>query len=127
MLYDKRWEKPEVKADPFKLESLVAWLEKQTASEKYSYMYDRCLLGQYFEANGFENITMGAAYVTHGPTLKDRMSVRLPVPFNSIAVNTPHNFGSALKRAQKFVRQNQCPQATGDGAGQCLITFNPTL
>ena len=35
MLYDPKWEKPEVKADPFSLDALIAWLEKQPANGTY--------------------------------------------------------------------------------------------
>jgi hypothetical protein len=47
MLYDKRWEKPEVKADPLTLESLIAWLEKQPSHKKYDFhnCEGKCLYG----------------------------------------------------------------------------------
>lgn len=53
MLYDPKWEKPEVKADPFKLESLIAWLEKQPAAATYNYTHSsECLVAQYLQDNG---------------------------------------------------------------------------
>ena len=67
MLYDKRWDKPEVKADPFSLDSLVAWLEKQPAAKVYCYEDTGvCLLSQYFTAMGFERVFMGCTYFLHG-------------------------------------------------------------
>lgn len=40
--------KPETKADPFSLESLIAWLEKQPAAKGYDFCkWDNCLLAQW--------------------------------------------------------------------------------
>ena len=51
MLYDKRWDKPEVKADPFSLESLIAWLEKQPANREYDYHKSgQCLIAQWIRS-----------------------------------------------------------------------------
>ena len=67
MLYDPKWE-GEVKADPFKIESLVAWLEKQPADEQYCYLSNgECLLAQYFTAAGFENVRMWTYGFWQGP------------------------------------------------------------
>lgn len=45
MLFDPKWE---VKADPFSLESLIAWLEKMPVDGEYSWDDGtECLLGQW--------------------------------------------------------------------------------
>lgn len=100
MLYDhKRWDKPEVKTDPFSLDSLVAWLEKQPAAKVYCYAdTGHCLLSQYFTAMGFENITMGSNYFFG----VDRSRVELPPHFDNVAVSHPRTFGKALARARRF-------------------------
>lgn len=46
MLYDKRWDKPEVNADPFSVDSLVAWLEKQPAAKVYCYADGNAIVPQ---------------------------------------------------------------------------------
>jgi hypothetical protein len=49
MLYDPKWE-VETKADPFSLESLIAWLEKQPADGEYNWDDgSECLLGQWLK------------------------------------------------------------------------------
>ena len=101
MLYDKRWDKPEVKADPFSLESLIAWAEKQPADKHYDFWCNQCYLGQYFEAHGFEVVSIGTGTVLfRGST--GRMT--LPPHFNAIAEATPHTFGAALARARAIRR-----------------------
>lgn len=100
MLYDKRWEKPEVKADPFSLESLIAWLEKQPADKMYCYQdLGHCLLGQYFRSCGFLNVQVGGSEV--GLNGRD---FRLSEAFANIAVEYPRTFGAALERARKAAR-----------------------
>ena len=65
MLYDKR---RDVKAEPFALTSLVAWLEKQPDDEAYDYNCNgKCLLSQYFIAHGFKNVLMWTDCFYHGP------------------------------------------------------------
>lgn len=96
MLYDPKWE-VEVKADPFKLETLISWAEKQPADKAYDFWCHRCYLGQYFEAHGFQIDMIGTGNVTftgHGAR-------PLPPHFNRIAQSEPHTFGAALARARK--------------------------
>lgn len=100
MLYDTRWE---VKADPFSLDSLVAWLEKQPAAKVYCYAdTGHCLLSQYFTAMGFELICMGSVDFIHKFSCADLHRADLPPRFNSIAVGHPQTFGKALARARKL-------------------------
>lgn len=122
MLYDPKWEKTETKADPFSLESLIAWLEKQPAGRSYSYTCNgHCLLAQYFTAAGFKNVTMWCRAFWHGDDRcpgnvgseeaeKMGRATRFPPVFNAIAIgawyacgktkNNKLTFGAALERAR---------------------------
>lgn len=105
MLYDKRWERPEVKADPHSLENLIAWLEKKPARRTYCYMDNgACLMHQYFTACGLDVDHVGGMSITYvsgdWELLKNGM--------DDIAAEEPHTFGAALKRARKVA----CPQVT---------------
>lgn len=99
MLYDKRWDKPEVKADPFSLDSLIAWLEKQPADQPYCYENTgKCLHHQYFVAMGV------ALFGGVGGTrvkLKNGRSVDFSQGFIDTACDEPHTFGAALDRARR--------------------------
>lgn len=51
MLYNQDWDKPKVKADPFSLESLIAWLEKMPADEVYCFSnWGGCLLAKWAQS-----------------------------------------------------------------------------
>lgn len=101
MLYDKRWDKPEVKADPMSLDTLIAWLETMPAKKDYCYLdHGRCLLGQYFSAMGFgpEICVFSNGVLKH----QGRESL-YPDVFNRIALEAhPRTFGRALKLARSF-------------------------
>ena len=102
MLYDKRWDKPEIKADPFSLESLIAWLEKQPAEATYNYCEpSQCLLGKYVAANGGEYF--GAHYQI-GDQAQSAMSYGLG-PLGDIVHGGPWTFGDALDRARKLLAE----------------------
>jgi hypothetical protein len=110
MLYDKRWDKPEVKSDPFSLESLIAWLEKQPEDKTYCYTdTGQCLLSQYFLSNGFENVAVGPYDFDHGSDFQYKE--KLPPSFNEIAQGRPRQFGSALDRAREAVPSPQETEA----------------
>lgn len=96
MPYDPKWE-VDVKADPFKLESLIAWAKKQPPEKEYDFWCNRCYLGQYFEAHGYEIQMIGTGTVT----FEGGSCVDLPPHFNRIAQTEPHTFGAALARARK--------------------------
>jgi hypothetical protein len=93
MLYDKRWDKTEVKADPFSLESLIAWLEKQPTNVAYDWddCDGGCLIGLYGNAIG-----IGERWKQFHSNLfeSDRLY---------IASRAPHTFGAALDRARKVL------------------------
>lgn len=97
MLYDKRWDKTVSKAitqpDPFSLESLIAWLEKQNPVTPYDWNDCRlCLVGRYLTAHGlgdfdyfrFENGELRIA----------------------VAAEEPRTFGAALKRARAIAARS---------------------
>lgn len=111
MLYDKRWDKTiETKSDPFSLDTLIGWLEKQPADKVYCYVDNgRCLLAQYFEAMGFKFVSVSPFDFRH----HEALSTELPDHFNSIASNrsayedvieseNEYTFGAALNRARMF-------------------------
>jgi hypothetical protein len=95
MLYDPKWEQ-KTKADPFSLDSLIAWLEQQPAENRYCYADNgKCLLGRYFTAKGFKAVNVWSSGVSY-----QGGDAGLPPHFNDIAVYTPHTFGAALERAR---------------------------
>jgi hypothetical protein len=117
MLYDPKWEKQaETKADPFALETLIAWLEKQPLARQYPYHRGgQCMLAQYFTANGLRNVHMFCDAFWHGDAplpswigqdegIKAGILTALPPLFNFVALMQPHTFGAALQRARKFAR-----------------------
>jgi hypothetical protein len=95
MLWNPKW-KPPVVADPFALETLIAWLEKQPADSAYDFYCIRtCAAAQYAKECGFTD--------EFRPTLSaffggfDRYHV--------IVGKTPHTFGAALSRARSLLTQ----------------------
>jgi hypothetical protein len=97
MLYDPKWE-VEVRAEPFSLESLIAWLEKQPANQSYAWhCQGQCMLGQWLRSidpqfgeaagNSFQYFVNGA--------------VRDFDHFSDIAVFGETTFGAALERARE--------------------------
>lgn len=93
MLYDPKWE-PEVKVDPLKLESLIAWLEKQPAHGEYSYWdcCGKCLLDIYLADVTCKPST--PAPETHHRTCGGHQN------YTRIAMMRPWTFGAALDRAR---------------------------
>lgn len=105
MLYNKNWDKPEVKADPFSLESLIAWLEKMPAEQEYCFMDNGdCLFFKYFSAMGVPVYSIGGDYYSteYGGELHF-----FPDNFPYIAAQAPHAFGAALDRARKALAERQ--------------------
>lgn len=113
MLYDPKWDQ-QTKADPFKIETLIAWLEKQPAETEYCYFSNgKCLLAQYFQAHGFPLSEM------RGDDLVTTDGQRITVPFSwdvlaqgqvyiesrdefLPGVSSERTFGAALERARKL-------------------------
>jgi hypothetical protein len=98
VLYDPKWE-VEIRSDPFSLESLIEWLEKQPSDEIYCYTEPGgCLLSQYFYAAGFGTVNMGPEDFDYGETFQHR--AKLPRHFDDIAQGWSRTFGAALCRAR---------------------------
>jgi hypothetical protein len=101
MLYNPKWE---VKADPFSLRSLIAWLETQPADETYCYMDNgHCLVAQYLESHGYRNLGVDRRgfYYSVGVG-RARAWQDLPPVLNDIALRGLHTFGAALERARSL-------------------------
>ena len=106
MLFNPDWSKTETKADPFKLETLIAWLEKQPAGT-YDYTCCKsCLLCQYFTDNGVDFLSVGPGYLR----LHDYSSRDLPQSFDDVAGilsgKEGWTFGAALERARALHSDN---------------------
>lgn len=91
MLYDPKWE-VETKADPFSLESLIAWLETQDPNTEYEWTdcSGGCLIGRYFTAKG---IVEHVPYQMVFQSLSDYGEV-------CSSLSGPTTFGAALERAR---------------------------
>lgn len=101
MLYDTKWDQ-KTKTDPFSLESLIAWLEKQPAEKAYDYCDPwNCLLCQYFAAMGFEDVRVSENHLSASSGEYEFSRV-----FNWDIANCNHTadetFGRALMRARKI-------------------------
>ena len=94
MLYNKNWEKTHIKADPFSLENLIAWLEKQPAQKEYDYLNCEgyCLIGQYLTAHG--------KHWSRDYDLLGDSCLRVDV-----AGTAPYTFGAALNRAREALAE----------------------
>jgi hypothetical protein len=88
MLYDPKWEQ-QTKADPFKIETLIAWLEKQPADCRYDFdnCDGECLFGLYYTAMGLK---------WWDEYLEKHFD------HTAIACGWPETFGGALERARAF-------------------------
>jgi hypothetical protein len=99
MLYDKRWDKQLETRDPFTLESLIAWLEKQPANKVYCYGdLGSCLAARY-------NASIGRRYSVAILPLKSSDDKTFDEKLERIAVMGPHTFGAALERARAALQQ----------------------
>ena len=100
MFFDEQVGK--VKADPFSLESLIAWLEKQPRAKRYCYMDNGgCLMHQYFTHAGFDVEWVGGWRFR----TSDKNTYDLSLEFSDIAAALgpgPRGltFGAALDRAK---------------------------
>lgn len=89
--------------NPFKLGTLISWLEKRPTDESYCYTDNgECLLAQYLMACGFSDVCVGGwgawDYVDHKG---HRIDVAGNIVFLHIAKGRPRTFGSALDRARE--------------------------
>jgi len=103
MLHNPKWD-VEVKADPFSLESLIAWLEKQPADTAYDYTEPcGCLLAQYFTANGYADVAVmpnAVEYTLAGLDMSANFSEGLEFAAIGPENTRDWTFGAALARAR---------------------------
>lgn len=114
MLYNRKWD-ISTKADPFSLESLIAWLEKQPAEKRYNWdLAESCLLGQWCASTGL-----------HGLDARDK-SLELGQwdngneVFAEIALGdlSRCTFGAALERARKAQPSTQAHPTPPQGGAK---------
>jgi len=93
------------KADPFSLETLIAWLEKQPLEGKYYFFSTHnCLLARYFKAQGFSKVEVSGFSV-----LLDGTWCELPLSFRRTATTSPTwkfwlgKFGASLATARSYL------------------------
>jgi len=100
MLHNPKWD-VEVKANPFSLESLVAWLEKQPSDKEYDYCDPYgCLLCQYFRSQGFQVHSVAMNNLYRDASWK---SVEFPLVLKEVSQghDAGWTFGAALARARE--------------------------
>jgi hypothetical protein len=97
MLYDPKWEQ-QTKADPFTLESLIAWLEKQPAATEYRYadIYG-CLICKYLTAINIPFHSAGGCNFQPAALCEPRIALN---GFGPVTSKPPYTFGAALTRAR---------------------------
>ena len=105
MLYDPKWEQ-QTKANPFSLENLIAWLEKQPADAEYEFcQWENCLLAQWLltidpTSRPARGRTSGFFYSALGQTIDLTRFRHIALPLDSYQrVGT---FGAALERARSI-------------------------
>jgi hypothetical protein len=87
---EKKAGEAQTKADPFTLDSLIAWLEKQPAETEYNFWnLSECLLCQYLRDVGLPHSCYDAASALGGDDVGGQ-----------IAFHKPWTFGGALERAR---------------------------
>lgn len=94
--------KPETKADPFSLDSLIAWLEKQPANKTYDFGDIRgCLACRYIQSTGISDRPW-ESYPGRRPYRDVFGGME---GYTAIAYTGRHTFGAALQRARALRTQ----------------------
>lgn len=90
--------KSETKADPFSLDSLITWLERQPPDREYDYGdTENCALCQYAKSIGYENPRAGGNYIREFDSC-----TRNYIPNSEdVVAPDPWTFGAALERARE--------------------------
>jgi hypothetical protein len=98
MYLKERLPKFEIETAPavFTLPHLIAWLETKTPDDSYRWCSRNCLLGQWAKHCG-----LSTGYLGLFDKLIEIGSYESIVGA-AIAVNRPHTFGAALKRARAY-------------------------
>jgi len=109
MLWNPKFDVP-TKADPLSLETLIAWLEKQPADERYDFCeWNQCLLGQWLRtidplARRHEGGDTGFIYCVFGqPVDLEKFAEITHAGWASL--RHLHTFGLALSRARSLLTQ----------------------
>jgi hypothetical protein len=92
-------------ADPFKIETLIAWLEMQPASGTYDYQdfCGACMLGQYMAAHG-----IAWSVANYLPFHNDRrFNAAAQAPMDKATKKSISTFGAALDRARKLLPEKK--------------------
>lgn len=98
MLYDPKWELPDLTYSGVSLRGIIAWLETKPARESYCYTNPRaCAAAQYKQS-------LGAT----GDDVIVKLSYRIPADAPgiwlwNIVAPEPQTFGAALERARKVM------------------------
>lgn len=95
----------EVKVDPFSLEALILWLEKQPGETEYNYLSPGgCLICSYLsQAVGFQEPRVTETTFRDGLLTEARNP--LPARWNDIVVARPWTCGAALSRARNLLSE----------------------
>lgn len=102
-------------AEPFSLESLIAWLETKDAEGEYEICQIKyCLLAQYTEASG-GYVSGCRSYYAIGDFHLDTVGEETLSTVHSIAYDDPHTFGAALTRAQAALERSSSPILISEG------------
>jgi len=89
------------KPDPFKLDTLIAWLEKQPADKTYTYSEPcGCLLADYFTQSGFSEVAVDPFAFEHSGGRTE-----IPADFDVVSCEGARTYGAALDRARALVQR----------------------
>lgn len=99
MLYDLKWEKPDLELEGVSLRAFIAWLETKPANEAYQYRNPfQCALAQYLQSTGVPEpdsaVDLGVVQEPGSPQFL----------FERILNQRPTTFGAALQRARAACR-----------------------
>lgn len=99
MLYNPKWQKPEVKADPFSLESFISWLENQPAEIGYDWEdISGCVVCEYLrDVKDWDEPSEMVLF--------DRVFAPGTSEYDEVCGSAPWTFGAALDRARKALSQ----------------------
>ena len=96
---------PEVKADPFSLDSLISWLERMPPAATYCYaLYEDCLLAQWLKAT-FDDFGPSTKVMCYGYFAGGK-HIDL-TNFEPIVMADTRTFGAALERARDLRRSGK--------------------
>lgn len=94
----------ETPADPFTLESLVRWLERQPADERYCFLKNGgCAFFHYAQSCGLPVKRVGGRYWRDLKNETHDFPANIPL----LAALTPHTYGAMLDRARALLAQER--------------------